>query len=89
MKSLNLAGLLEYFAAHHQRPVLNPKSFPRHFATCTVLRAGAGAAGEQAADHSGGELGEADTHQLNPPASRPRPRPGVQARVLPSSTGSE
>ncbi len=60
--------------------------FPRPFATRTASRAGAGAAGEQAADHGGGELGEADTHQLNPSASRPLQHPGVQARVLPSSS---
>ena len=66
--------------------------FPRPFATRTALRGrrglapGAGAGGEQAADHGGGQLGEADTHQLNSPASRPLPSPGVQARVLPSSS---
>ncbi len=46
-----------------------PKSFTRPFATRTALLAGAGAAGEQTADHGGCESGEADTPQLNPLAS--------------------
>jgi hypothetical protein len=44
---MNFAGLLKYFAAHHGRPNLKPKSFTRQFAARTALRAGAGAAGEQ------------------------------------------
>ncbi len=67
---MNFAGLLEYFAAHHGRPNLKPKSFTRPFAALTVLLAGAGAAGEQTADHGGGESDEADPPQLNLPASR-------------------
>ncbi len=58
IKSLNLAGLLEYFGgyildipitAHHHRRNLNPKSFKRPFATrnSNALLARA-AAGEQA-----------------------------------------
>ncbi len=54
---------------------MKPKSesFTRPFAARNALRAqaGAGAAGEQtAADHGGGESGEADSDppQLNPPA---------------------
>ncbi len=90
IKSLNLnfAGLLKYFAAHHGRPNLKAKSFTIPFAARTVLWAGAGAAGEQTADHGCGETGEADQPQLNPLASRQRPRPGAQAltRVLPSSS---
>jgi hypothetical protein len=54
IKSLNLAGLLEFFAAHHRRPNLKAKSFTRPFAARTASLAGAGAAGEQAADHDGG-----------------------------------
>jgi hypothetical protein len=90
IKSLNLnfAGLLKYFAAHHGRPNLNPKSFTCPFAARTVLLAasGAGAAGEQTADHGGGESGEADPQQLNPPASHQRQHPGTQTltRVLPT-----
>ncbi len=38
------------------------------FAARAALRAGAGAAGEQTADHGGGESGEANPPQLNPPA---------------------
>jgi hypothetical protein len=43
LKSLNLAALLEYCAAHHLRPNWNPKSFTRPFAASTASRAGAGA----------------------------------------------
>ncbi len=82
--NLNFAGLLKSFAAHHghRDPTLNLKpksaeSFTRPFAVRNALRAqaGAGAAGEQtAADHGGGESGEADSDppQLNrnPPALR-------------------
>ncbi len=62
IKSLNLnfAGLLKYFAAHHGRPNLKPESFTRPFAVCTSLWAGAGATGEQTADHGGGKLNEAN-----------------------------
>ncbi len=69
IKSLNLnfAGLLTYFAAHHGRPNLKPESFTRPFAVRTALLAWAGAAaGEQTADHGGGELGDANQPQLNP-----------------------
>ena len=67
---------------------MKPESFTRQFAVRTALLAGAGAAGEQTADHGSGESGEADPPQLNPPASRQRQRPGAQAltRVLPSSS---
>ena len=73
---------------------MKPEYFTRPFAVRTALLAGAGAAGEQTADHGGGESGEADPPQLklklllNLPASRQRPRPGAQAltRVLPSSS---
>ncbi len=77
IKSLNLnfAGLLKYFAAHHASPNLKPKSFTRPIAVHTVLLAGAGAAGEQTADHGGSESGEADQSQLNLPASSQRQRP--------------
>ena len=49
-----------------------PKSFTRPFAARTALLAGAGAAGEQTADHGGGKSGEADPQQLNPPAPASR-----------------
>ncbi len=86
--NLNCAGLLKYFAAHHGRPNLKSNSFTRPFAARTALLAGAGAAGEQTADHGGSKLGEADQPQLNPPASRQLPRPGAQelTRVLQSSS---
>ncbi len=63
-------------------------TFQSQFAARTALQAGAGAAGEQTADHGGGKSGEADPQQLNPPASRQRLRQGAQAltRVLPSSS---
>jgi hypothetical protein len=37
---LNFAGLLQYFAAHHGRPSLKPKSFTRLFER--ALRCGLG-----------------------------------------------
>jgi hypothetical protein len=37
---LNFAGLLKYFAAHHGRPNLKPKSFTRQFVVHTALLAG-------------------------------------------------
>ncbi len=85
---MNVAGLLKYFAAHHGRPNLKPKSFTRPFTARTALLAAAGAAGEQTRDHGGGKSGEADPPQLNPPASHQCQRPGAQAltRVLPSSS---
>ncbi len=85
---MNFAGLLKYFAAHHGRPNFKPESFTCPFAVRTALLAGAGAAGEQTADHGGGELGEANPPQPNPLASHQRQRPGAQAltRVLPSSS---
>ncbi len=86
IKSLNLAGFHEYFATHHQHTNLKPKSFTRLFTARTASRAGAGPAGEQAADHDDGESGEADPQKLNPPASRPHPRQGVKARLLQSSS---
>ncbi len=80
--NLNLAGLIEYFAsaAHHWLPNLKPKSFTCLFAASNALLAGAGAAGEQTADHGGGESGEADPQQLNTPASSQRQRPGRAPR---------
>ncbi len=62
IKSLNLnfAELLKYFTAHHGPPNLKPKSFTCQLAARTALQAGAGAAGEQTADHGGGKSGEAD-----------------------------
>jgi hypothetical protein len=72
---MNFAGLLRYFAAHHGRPNLKPKSFTRPFAALTALRAGAGAACEQTADHVGGESGEAD-----PPAESPSKPPAPAPR---------
>jgi hypothetical protein len=91
IKSLNsnFAGLLKYFAAHHARPNLKPKSFTRPFAVRTVLLAGAGAAGEQTADHGCSESGEADQPQLNLPASRQRQRPVAQALTSVLSSSSE
>ena len=88
---MNFAGLLKYFAAHHSRPNLKPKSFTRPFEARAALLAGAGAAGEQTADHGGGESGEADPPQLNLPAKPPAPAPRRSAaqaltRVLPSSS---
>ncbi len=51
----------------------------------TLLLAGAGAAGEQTAGHGGGEFGDTDQQQLNPPASckalAPR-RPGTASGIL-------
>jgi hypothetical protein len=64
IKSLNLnfADRLNIL----QLPNLKPKSFTRPFAARTTLLAGAGAAGEQTADHGGGESGEADLLQRIP-----------------------
>ncbi len=69
--NLNLAGLLEYFAAHHWRPNLKPKSFTCPLAACTVLLAGTSAAGdsEQTADSGGSESGEADPSKSPAPAA--------------------
>jgi hypothetical protein len=72
MLNLNFAGLLKYVAAHHVRPNLKLKSFTRPFTARTALLAGAGAAGEQTADHGCSESGEADLPQLNLPASHQR-----------------
>ncbi len=51
---------------------MKPESFTRLLAARTALLAGAGAAGEQTADHGGSKSGEADLQQLNPPAPAPR-----------------
>jgi hypothetical protein len=84
-----LAGLLEYFSTHHRRPNLKLKSFTRAHLQRTLHRGlglGLQPAGEQAADPDGGESGEAEQQKLTPPASRPHQRPGVQARLLQSSS---
>ncbi len=75
---------------------MKPKSFTRQFTVRTALLAGAVAAGEQTADHGGGESGEADlpVPQARPAAESPSkqpvpaPRSSLQAltRVLPSSS---
>ncbi len=56
-------------------PQLEAQSFTRPFAARTALLAAAGAAGEQTPDHGGGESGEADPLQLNPPGKPPAPAP--------------
>ncbi len=43
---------------------MKPEYFTRPFVVRTALLAGAGAAGEQTADHGGSELGEANPPQI-------------------------
>jgi hypothetical protein len=56
-------------------------------ALCHIKYVQVGATDEQTAGHGGGESGDADQQQLDPPASCKRPGTQALTRVLPS--GSE